>query len=79
MNLDLQIGMKVLDPRSGGLGGTHFCYPVVELPRQVRNDAKLPLNQHELRAMVHLMLLDAQQLLEPGLGATPVSYSNHFA
>ena len=29
---------------SGGLGGTHFCYPVIELPRQVGNDAKLPLN-----------------------------------
>jgi len=46
------------------LGGPPFCYPVVELPRQVGNDAKLPLNQRELRAMMHLMLLDAQQLLE---------------
>src|ERR1700730_1296097 len=33
----------------------------------MRRDAKLPLDQHELRAMVHLMLLRAKQPLEPRL------------
>ena len=49
---------KVFDRWSGGLGGTHFRHPVIELPGQVGNDAQLPLDQHELRAMMHLMLLN---------------------
>jgi hypothetical protein len=38
-------------------GGAQLGDPLVELPRQVRHDAQLPLDQHQLRAMVHLMLL----------------------
>ncbi len=33
----------------------------------MRNDAQLALDQHELRAMVHLVLLGAKQPLESGL------------
>src|SRR5207245_3846249 len=48
-------------------GGAHLGHPLVELPSQMRNDAQLALDQHELRAMVHLMLLRAKQPLESGL------------
>ena len=34
--------------------------------RQVRHDAQQPLDQHELPAVVHLVLLGAQQHFEPG-------------
>src|SRR5712691_2084235 len=41
-------------------GGAHLCNPLVELARQMRHDAQLALDQHQLRAMVHLMLHRAQ-------------------
>ena len=50
----------------------------MELPRQMRRDAELSLDQHELRAMMHLVLLGAQQLLEARLGTCPVGYGDHF-
>src|SRR5712691_2213699 len=45
-------------------GGAHLCTPLVELARQMRHDAQLALDQHQLRAMVHLMLLHAKQPFE---------------
>src|SRR5260370_26434359 len=48
-------------------GGAHLGHPLVDLPSQMRNDAQLALDQHELRAMVNLMLLRAKQPLESGL------------
>jgi len=48
-------------------GGAHLGHPLVELPSQMWNDAQLALDQHELRAMVHLVLLRAKQPLKSGL------------
>src|SRR6266403_5350579 len=46
--------------RDSRAGGTHLGDPLVELARQMRHDAELPLDQHQLRAMVHLVLLRAK-------------------
>jgi len=44
-----------------GFGGAHLRHPFLPLPRQVRDDSKLPLDKHELRAMMHLVLFHAKQ------------------
>src|SRR5678816_1433402 len=39
-------------------------HPLLALSREMRRNAQHSLDQHQLRAMMHLMLLDAQQAFE---------------
>jgi hypothetical protein len=61
-----------------GFGGAHLRHPFVPLPRQVRDDSKLPLDKHELRAMMHLVLFHAKQRFESGPRRFPVAFGHHF-
>jgi hypothetical protein len=38
----------------------HLRQSLLELSRDMRNDAKLALDQHQLRTMMHLVLFDAK-------------------
>src|SRR5258707_3784978 len=53
-------------------GGADLCNPPVELARHMRHDAQLALDQHQLRAMGHLMLLPAKQPFESWFRCFPV-------
>ena len=63
------IGVHLFPGRPGGRlrGPLHGGDPRLHLARQVRHDAEQPLDQHELPAVVHLVLLGAHQHLKPGL------------
>src|SRR5216684_8750882 len=62
-----KFSLQVLRRDLSSAGGAHLRDPLVELARQMRHDAQLPLDQHQLRAMVHLMLFSAKQPLETRL------------
>jgi len=47
-------------PTSSGFCGSPLLrHPLIKLPRDVRHDSQLTLDQHQLPPMVHLMLLRA--------------------
>jgi hypothetical protein len=56
-------------PTSAGLGvgfaGLHGSNPVLHLASEVGNNAQHALKQHELAPVVHFVLLNAHQHLEP--------------
>src|SRR5262245_31434559 len=57
----------LLRRRLGCRRGRHLRHPRVHLLREVRDDPELPLDEHQLRAMVHFVLLRAEEHLEPAL------------
>src|SRR5689334_12892583 len=54
--------------RGGALALFARPLPLFALTREVRDDADHPLHEHQLTAMMHLVLLDRQQVLESRLG-----------
>src|SRR5712692_4685513 len=73
-----KLSLQVLRRYLSSAGGAHLRDPLVELARQMRHDAQLPLDQHQLRAMVHLMLLGTKQTLETRLLRFSVGLSHHL-
>ena len=57
-------GIRLLRASRSSLRGAHLGDPFLELSSEVRHDAQLPLDQHQLSAMVHLVFLGAEQVLE---------------
>ena len=67
-----------LQPTCLRFGSAHLGYALVELARDVRNDADLALDEHELRAVMHLVLLNAEKALEACLGGFAVRLGDLF-
>jgi len=57
-------GTRAATGSDGCLGGLHGSDPLLHLTRGVRHDSDHALNQHQLTAVVHFVLFDAQQHLE---------------
>ena len=58
------IATTTTDVRDASCSRRRSCFA---LTRQVRHDPENPLNQHQLSAMVHLVLLHAEDHFESGL------------
>jgi hypothetical protein len=60
-----------------GFGGLHLGDTFVELAGDVRNDAELALDEHELGSMMHFVLFSAENALEARLdgGAIGIGYA----
>src|SRR5437773_9333592 len=74
----LEDGGKEGNSVSGG-GGTlrfHLGQAFLALTSEVRNDADLALNEHELSAMMHFVLFGAEDAFQTGLGRFSVRFSD---
>jgi hypothetical protein len=52
--------------------------PLFRLPGKVRHNSELPLDQHQLATVVHLVFLGPEQLFKARLCACVIGYRDHF-
>jgi len=73
---------SVSETVASGFGGVlllpHLGYALLELTREVGHNAELPLDQHELGAVVHLVFLDTEQPLEARPGGNSVRFGHRL-
>ena len=74
LDCDAAPGRKVLS----GFGRAHLRDSLLRLPGQMRDDAQLPLDQHELAAMMHFMFLCTQEPFKPRFGGLPIRLGHGF-